>query len=194
MNQQYPQYPQQPYPPQMPQMPQSPKKRGVGKVVGVGCAGLLALFVIIGVVAGGGDSGDNGGKDKTAAAADGKEKSDPQPAEEVRAQGPVKVTAKKTAFAQTILADGTDYTSVLVTVANNGGEQVDVNPLYFTITDTDGTKHTAELAVDENQIDTVKLASGENVSGAVTGKGTFTPKYVTFTDGLFGDPVRVDVS
>ncbi|CAL9499717.1 hypothetical protein SUDANB6_03419 [Streptomyces sp. enrichment culture] len=227
MNQQYPQQPQQPphphtnpqqpYPPQPgwggPQQqsvyglpPQPPKKRGVGKVVGIGCAGLLALLVVIAVVAGGGDSGDSGGKDETAVA-DGKqetgggtkeeparEEGDSGPAEGAQAQGPVEVTARKTAFAKTILADGTDYTSVLVTVTNNGGEQVDVNPLYFTITDTDGTKHTAELAVDENQIDTVKLASGENVSGTVTGKGTFTPKYVTFTDGLFGDPVRVDVS
>ncbi|WP_241563246.1 hypothetical protein [Streptomyces sp. E1N211] len=69
-----------------------------------------------------------------------------------------------------------------------------MNPLYFTITDTDGTKHTVELGVDEEQIDTVDLAPGENISGTVTGKGTFTPKYVTYTDGLLGDPVRVNVS
>jgi hypothetical protein len=204
--------PQQPaygVPPQQPQ-----KKRGVGKMVGLGAVGLVVLFVLIGVVAGGGDSGDSGGdggKDKTAVAGDerkaddgakdgaaeggaAQEKSDAEPAEEAQAQGPVKVTAKKTAFAKTILADGGDYTSVLVTITNNGDEQVDVNPLYFSITDTKGTKHTIELAADENQIDTVNLAPGENISGTVTGKGTFTAQYVTFTDGLLGDPIRADVS
>nr|WP_286170072.1 DUF4352 domain-containing protein [Actinospica acidiphila] len=92
------------------------------------------------------------------------------------------------------MADGSDYTSVRVTVVNDGDDEVSVNPLYFTITDTDGTKHTAELGVDEEQIDTVDLAPGENISGTVTGKGTFTPKYVTYTDGLLGDPTRVNVS
>ncbi|MEV5882760.1 DUF4352 domain-containing protein [Streptomyces sp. NPDC052020] len=200
--------PQQPaygVPPQQP-----PKKRGVGKMVGLGAAGLVVLFILIGVVAGGGDSGGDGGKDKTAVAGDerksddgakdgaeggaAQEKGDAEPADEAGAQGPVKVTAKKTAFAKTILADGDDYTSVLVTITNNGDEQVDVNPLYFSITDTKGTKHTIELAADENQIDTVNLAPGENISGTVTGKGTFTAQYVTFTDGLLGDPIRADVS
>lgn len=188
--------------------PQQPQKRGVGKMIGLGAVGLLVLIVLIGVVAGGGDTGDEGGggKDKAAMADDKpkaddgakggavQEKNEAEPAEEAQDQGPVEVTAKKTAFAGTILADGDDYTSVLVTITNNGDEQVDVNPLYFSITDTKGTKHTIELAADENQIDTVNLAPGENISGTVTGKGTFTPQYVTFTDGLFGDPVRADVS
>ncbi|MFE6284331.1 hypothetical protein [Streptomyces sp. NPDC057877] len=38
------------------------------------------------------------------------------------------------------------------------------------------------------------LAPGENISGTVTGKGTFKPRYVTYPDGLLGDPVRTDVS
>ncbi len=38
------------------------------------------------------------------------------------------------------------------------------------------------------------LAPGENVSGTVTGKGPFTPQYVTFTDGILGDPIRVNAS
>ncbi|MFF5804528.1 hypothetical protein [Streptomyces sp. NPDC012746] len=52
----------------------------------------------------------------------------------------------------------------------------------------------AELGAAEDQIDTVELAPGENVTGAVTGKGTFTPKTVTYTDGLIGKGVRTDVS
>jgi hypothetical protein len=38
------------------------------------------------------------------------------------------------------------------------------------------------------------LAPGEKTTGVITGKGAFTPKYVTCTDGLFGDDVRGDVS
>ncbi|WP_328393842.1 hypothetical protein OHS70_04410 [Streptomyces sp. NBC_00390] len=37
------------------------------------------------------------------------------------------------------------------------------------------------------------LAPGEKISGAITGEGQFTPKYVTHTDGRFGEPVRADV-
>lgn len=81
-----------------------------------------------------------------------------------------------------------------MTIANNSDEEISVNPLYFSITDTGGSKHTAELAEDKNQIDTVKLAPGENITGTVTGKGSFTAKYVTYTDGLFGDGIRANVS
>ncbi|MFI7357298.1 DUF4352 domain-containing protein [Streptomyces avidinii] len=86
------------------------------------------------------------------------------------------------------------YTSVSVTITNNSSKPIDVNPLYFAITDTNGTKHMAELGADEDQIATVELAPGENVSGAITGKGAFTAKTVTYTDGLIGKGVRADVS
>ena len=72
-------------------------------------------------------------------------------------------------------------------------DTININPLYFTVTDTGGTKHTAELGVDKNQLDTVDLAPGENISGVITVKGKVTPKYVTYTDGFLGDPVRADV-
>ena len=82
MSQQYPHqqpgqhYPQQPYGqyPQQPgygaPMPQPPKKRSVGKIAGLGCLGVVGLFVIIGIAAsaGGGDSTDNSNKDKAVAA------------------------------------------------------------------------------------------------------------------------------
>ncbi|MDO0932711.1 DUF4352 domain-containing protein [Streptomyces sp. DG2A-72] len=186
--------------------PPPPKKNSTGKIVGIGCAGVVALFVIIGIFSAalGGGSDDSSSKGSTASSeattedsgtGDDKtaEAEQEEPTEEAPPESPVKVTAKKTAFTKSILADGSNYTSVLVTIANNGDEQVDVNPLYFTITDTDGTKHTAELAADENQIDTVDLAPGENVSGTITGKGKFTAKYVTYTDGLLGDSLRADV-
>jgi hypothetical protein len=76
MNQQYPQQPgwgQQPqHPPQQPGWgpqqpgwgappPQPPKKTSAGKIVGFGCAGVVALFVVIGIFAAalGGGSDDS---------------------------------------------------------------------------------------------------------------------------------------
>jgi cytoskeletal protein RodZ len=208
------QYPQQPQPPQQPgwghpQPPQAwqpppPKKSNAGKIVGFGCLGLVGLLVLLGIVGaliGNDDSStDSKGSAVTASspAVETPAKEEPQKAaEEPSKKAPepaVKVVAKKTKFAGSILADGSNYTSVLITVTNNSDKKIDVNPLYFAITGTDGTKRTAELAVDENQIDTVDLAPGENISGTVTGKGKFTPKYVTYTDGFFGDSIRADVN
>jgi cytoskeletal protein RodZ len=206
---QYPQQPQQPgwgQPPTPPAwQPPPPKKSNAGKIVGFGCLGLVGLLVLLGIVGaliGNDDSSDD---DKGGTVAAASSPADDKPAEEAtqkaaeepskKAPEPaVKVTAKKTKFAGSILAEGSNYTSVLITVTNNSDETVDVNPLYFSITGTDGTKRTAELAVDENQIDTVDLAPGENISGTVTGKGKFTPKYVTYTDGILGDPMRADVN
>ncbi|MFC8985044.1 hypothetical protein ACFTXK_05720 [Streptomyces sp. NPDC056956] len=103
MSHQYPQQPQQPHQPQpqpgygYPQpfgpgapMPQPPKKRSVGKIAGLGCAGLLAFSVLIAVAAGGGsdDPADTGNKDKAVAADDkprAKEKEKDEP-EETRTQ------------------------------------------------------------------------------------------------------------
>lgn len=69
---------QQPYG-QPPFQPQPPKKRSVGKVVGLGCLGIVGLFVIIGVLAAviGGGSGNSksatpAGKNSDKAAADTK--------------------------------------------------------------------------------------------------------------------------
>lgn len=198
MNQQYPQQPQ----PGWGTPPPQPPKRNVGKTLGIIAAAFVAVLVI-GAVASSGDtdSSNNASSsatssspaavDKDAAAAPAVEEapSEPEPA----ADAPVKITAKKTAFTPSILADGKNYTSVKVTVTNNSDDKINVNPLYFEITDSNGTKHSAELAVDEHQIDTVDLAPGENVSGTITGKGKFTATYVTYTD-WFEDPVRVAVS
>ncbi|MGW1039880.1 DUF4352 domain-containing protein [Streptomyces sp. NPDC002547] len=204
----YPQQPGQPQPgwgaPQQPwgMPPQPPKKGGAGKAFGIGCLSIIGLFVVFGIIAAVAGSGGSDDKKSTsskpAASAPAEQPADDAPAakpesDDKPAPAPVKVTAKKTNFQKTLFADGS-YTSVLVTVVNNSDDTINVNPLYFQITDTKGTKHTAELAVDDRQIDSVDLAPGENVTGTITGKGSFTANYVTYTDGWFGDSVRVKVS
>ncbi|NWF27330.1 DUF4352 domain-containing protein [Streptomyces sp. PKU-EA00015] len=198
--------PQQPHPgpyaggPAPYQTPPPPKKRmSTWAVAGIAFGGVFAFLILVGAIAGSGDDttqADGKAAPKSSAPAEpAQEKKDDTPAEsEPAPQSPVKIAAKKTAFAPSILHDGGAYTSVQVTITNNSDKKISVNPLYFSLTDTGGSKHTAELGVDENQMDTTDLAPGENMTGVITGKGGFTPKYVTYTDGLLGDTVRGDVS
>ncbi|MFF0055709.1 DUF4352 domain-containing protein [Streptomyces microflavus] len=195
---------QQPQPgqPQQPgwgqQPPPAPKKK-TGKIIGFGCLGIVGLFILIGIIAAVASGGDDGNESSTTppAATQGDTKKD-EPKQEEKDEpakkAPVTVTAKQVDFKKSILADGDDYTSVQVTITNNSKNDLDINPLYVTITDTGGSKHTAELGVDEDQLDTVTLTPGENVTGTITGKGKFDAKYVTYTDGLIGDSVRGNVS
>ncbi|MEU9802275.1 DUF4352 domain-containing protein [Streptomyces sp. NPDC051000] len=179
------------YPP--PQPP--PRKSGAGKIVGFSCLGIVGLVVVLAVAGSmlGDDTDDKTVKPSTAGASQPSKQADPAPAAKPEKKSPITVTAKAAAFKPSVLAQG-DYTSVSVTVTNNSTKQISVNPLYFAITDTAGTKHGPELGVDEAQIDTVDLAPGENVTGVISGKGKFTAKKVTYTDGLLGDGVRADVS
>ncbi|MEU3918735.1 DUF4352 domain-containing protein [Streptomyces sp. NPDC029004] len=200
MSHQYP-GPQQPYQGgPAPYQPPPPPKKGMSgwAIAGITIGGIFALFILIGIVAGGDTGSTADDKPKStpnSAASKAAPKEAEAPAEPKPAvQAPVRVAAKKTEFKPSVLHDGSAYTSVQVTITNNSDKTIDVNPLYFTITDTNGSKHSAELAADENQIDTMKLAPGENTTGTVTGKGTFTPKYVTYVDGLLGEGVRGDVS
>ena len=179
--------------------PPPPPKRSTGKIIGFVCLGVFGVFVLLAMVGSLLGDGDTS-KAKAPATAPAASASQPAKAPESKApatpeaKAAVAIVAKKTEFKKGVIADGSDYTSVSVTVTNNSSKPISVNPLYFSITDTNGTKHVAELAVDEDQIDTVDLAPGENITGAITGKGTFTPKSVTYTDGLIGKATRVDVS
>lgn len=109
-------------------------------------------------------------------------------------QATIRLTAVRATFAPSVLADGSAYTSVKVTITNTGADELSVNPLYFTVTDSTGEKQPAQLAVDENQIATLKLAKGEKATGTITVKGKVAPVKVTFTDGLIGDSVSASVS
>lgn len=109
-------------------------------------------------------------------------------------ESPVKLSGEAVPFVPSILHDGGKYTSVKVTIANDSDKKISVNPLDFTITDTNGTKHASELGMAEDQMDVMDLAPGENTSGVITGKGDWKPAYVTYTDGWFGvKAIRGDV-
>jgi cytoskeletal protein RodZ len=160
-------------------------------------AGILGLVILLGIIVAVFSTSSDNASDKPRPAGSPRATTTPttapattQPVE----KAPVTVTAKATTFSPSVLHNGTTvYTSVKVTVTNGGETPTSINPLYFTITDTSGTKHTAELGVDDQQIATVDLAPGENITGVITGKGKFVPKYVTYTNGLFGDGIRGNV-
>lgn len=197
MSQPYPGPQQPPYQPPYPGPYGPPPKKGMsaGAIVAIvfgSLFGLLVLLIILGTIVGGDDSSDS--KTTTPTSQTPADRAPAEEAPEPADEAPVKVTAEEATFVPGVLHDGGEYTSVTVTVVNNSDEDININPLYFAITDTDGTKHTSELGVDKGQMDTVDLAPGENITGTVTGKGDFTPKYVTYTDGLFGEGVRANVS
>lgn len=109
---------------------------------------------------------------------------------------PIKLRAKRATAARSILSDGGAMSCVRVTVTNQSKKSLPVNPLYFSITDTGGTKHDTSSALGdyEGQIDTMTLAPGENAKGLVCAKGKFTPKVLAMTNELFSDAARAEVS
>ncbi|MFI5875174.1 hypothetical protein ACIBAH_22460 [Streptomyces sp. NPDC051445] len=122
MSQQYPQQPDQPYQQQPNQpypqppgygapVPQPPKKRSVGKIAGLGCLGVVGLFVIIGIAAsaGGGDSSDTAKKDKAVAAT-----------ASAKTDGAGKTPAKKEAPAEKTKAEATQAETFQACVAKTG--------------------------------------------------------------------------
>lgn len=108
---------------------------------------------------------------------------------------PVKIVAVKTTLHRDALADDKPYTVVKVTVTNNTSKVLDMNPLYFAITGTDGSHHEADsLGVDTRQISTAKIQPHEKITGTIVAEGHFTPKTVTFTKDGFGTSYSATVS
>ncbi|WP_405980899.1 DUF4352 domain-containing protein [Streptomyces sp. NBC_00158] len=200
--QQPPAYGQQPPPPYgYAAPPPPPKKSNAGKIIGFGCGGIvllsLVLFACGAVVTGATKSGnkkDTGITVPSAPAPSAPNAAPMQPApgnSEAPAgtadkNADVVLTASATAFRPSVLAQGSDYTSVKVTIVNNAAKEVDVNVFYFEVTAEDGTRKQIELAASEDQIDTVKLAKGEKATGTITVKGKVTAKTVTFRNGFIG--------
>ncbi|KAB2379004.1 DUF4352 domain-containing protein [Actinomadura montaniterrae] len=109
--------------------------------------------------------------------------------------GPVKLDAKRAQAQDSVLNTGTPLSCVRVTVTNQSGDDVDVNPLYFSITDTGNTKHDPGSALGEydGEIAATTLAPHENVKGLVCAEGHFQPKVVAMTDALFSEIARANV-
>lgn len=128
-----------------------------------------------------------------------------QPAEQGDAGGkakaskkaaPIGLAAKRTTAHKSMLSSGDALTCVKVTVTNRTKKQVEINPLYFAITGTDGTKHDASTALGEydGQIDTMEIAPGEKAKGTVCVKGNFKPKTVSMTNPIFDTAARAEVA
>jgi hypothetical protein len=79
---------------------------------------------------------------------------------------------------------------------NQTRKNLEVNPLYFSLTDTGGTKHESSTALGdyEWQIDTTTLAPREKGTGMVCAKRKFTPKVVAMTNTLFTEAARAEIS
>jgi len=109
---------------------------------------------------------------------------------------PIKLTAKRATAKKSVIASGGALSCARVTVTNQSKKNVEVNPLYFSLTDTTGAKHdTGDALGDaEGQIDNVTLAPGEHVTGLVCGKGKWVPKVVAMTDTSLSEAVRAAVS
>ena len=103
----------------------------------------------------------------------------------------VRVTPKRS-----VLDDGGALSCVKVTVTNNRKKVVNVNPLYFSLTDTKNVKHdVAESLADyEGQIATTDIAPGEKATGVVCASGKFVPKTISMTDELLSTTARAAVS
>lgn len=107
---------------------------------------------------------------------------------------PVKLKAKRTAYEPGPIASGGKYTCAKVTVTNQTTKNLDINPFYFELTDTGGTKRKAAVGEAEGEFDTMTLAPKEKATGVVCAEGKFTPETVTFTRDGFGTNYRAQVA
>lgn len=109
---------------------------------------------------------------------------------------PIRLEAKRAVAKRSVISSGGALSCAKVTVTNQSKKNVEINPLYFSLTDTTGAKHSTDDALGEaeGQIDTTTLAPGEHVTGLVCGKGKWTPKVVTMTNPLFDTAARAVVS
>ncbi|MEV5829156.1 DUF4352 domain-containing protein [Spirillospora sp. NPDC052242] len=131
-------------------------------------------------------------EDQKAAGGGGGESADGGTAEPV----PIKLQAKRAKARKSMLSTGDPLSCVKVTVTNQTEENLEVNPLYFSLTDTENSKHdtTTALGEYEDQIAATTLAPGENTTGIVCARGEFRPKIVAMTNPLLSEAARAKVS
>lgn len=107
----------------------------------------------------------------------------------------IKLAAVRTAHKPGPLDTGGAFSCVRVTVVNQSAKNLEVNPMYFSLVDTGGTKHEIDItaAAGNGQIDTTTLAPHEKAKGVVCGAGKFVPKIVAMTNPLFSEAARAEV-
>ncbi|WP_278266249.1 hypothetical protein [Nocardia sp. AG03] len=109
-------------------------------------------------------------------------------------QQDMRITASAAAFVPGVFDKGVPATAVLVLVENTSADKVvKVNPLYFSITDSEGGKHSVELGLADDQIGAEDLQPGEKIEGTIAAEGSFTAAKVTFKP-LIGANVTVNVT
>ncbi|WP_329521048.1 DUF4352 domain-containing protein [Spirillospora sp. NBC_01491] len=108
----------------------------------------------------------------------------------------IKLAAVRTAHKPGPLDTGGAFSCVRVTVVNQSAKNLEVNPMYFSLVDTGGTKHEIDItaAAGNGQIDTTTLAPHEKAKGVVCGAGKFVPKIVAMTNPLFSEAARAEVA
>ncbi|MFI6576263.1 DUF4352 domain-containing protein [Nocardiopsis sp. NPDC050513] len=168
--------------------PPPPKPTPWGKIIGIGCGILLLLLLLLGgctallLVAAGSDG----------FAPDRPEVGEPEetPADEAVTE---EVTARMAEFAPSPLYVEGDFTSVEVSVTNNGEDGIDINPLYFTVVDADGVEHEPAIAMDDNELEVQEVSPGETASGTITVRGDVQVDHIVF-DPFYHGPLEVPVS
>lgn len=170
------------------QLPSAPTPWG--KILGLGCGVALLLMLVAGgcMAAAMFTVSDN--------SSNAKEPTTEEPgSSEAPSLENTEVTADTTEFEPSPLYTGGEYTSVEVSVTNNSQEQIDVNPLYFTMIDQDGQNHSSRTGVgmDDNEIGAEKLSPGQATSGAVTVEGgDLTPERLIFAP-IGHEPMEVPI-
>ncbi|WP_307851183.1 DUF4352 domain-containing protein [Nocardiopsis sp. MG754419] len=162
-----------------------------GRILGIGCGVVLLLLLLLGgcaavllFMAG------TNSPSMPAAPEPGQEA--PEPQEEQPSEATLIATT--TEFQPSSLYIEGEFTSVRVEVTNVGDQDLDVNPLYFTVLDGDGDEHNPEdaIAMDDEEIDVQTLDPGQTATGTITVEGDIEPERVVF-EPYFTGPVEVPV-
>lgn len=171
--------------------PPQEKQTPWGRILGIGCGVLLLLLLVgggctaIGLVLA--QSGSPMGSGP------GADDSGPLQQQE-EGTGGAEVTAGRTDFEPGPLYSSGDFTSVDVSVRNEGGEPLDVNPLYFSVIDASGTLHSTSegIGMDARELDASTLVPGQSTSGVITVQGMVEADRVVF-EPFYGEPVETPV-
>jgi len=213
--------PQQPQQPQQYPPPQQPKKkRGIGKILALGCGGVFALVVVVIIIivaaSGGGDNGDSGSTpgDDTGATEqqegspeeeEAPEEGGDETAEGVPEDSDYDITIDSTERATTIGPEGLEeeaqgeYIVIEISFTNNGSEAVDIGSDAFSLQSADGTSYdgSTDSTFMENALVYETVNPGNTYTGVVAydvPEGTEIDSLV-YEDifDLFGQPVEIPI-